>query len=50
MINTLHVCILHFYRDKSGAEKLKIETGESPVWTLAWNPAVRGSWQQCTTQ
>eukprot|EP00955_Chlamydomonas_euryale_P115585 366362-Chlamydomonas_euryale.AAC.11 len=27
-------------RDKAGAEKLRIDTGPSPVWSVCWNPAV----------
>ena len=29
-------------RDKAGAEKLKIEASTSPVWSICWNPVVRG--------
>ena len=41
-------------RDKAGTEKTRIETGESPVWALCWNPSVstivcRGLNQLCMT-
>jgi intraflagellar transport protein 122 len=25
-------------RDKAGAEKLRIDCGVSPVWSICWNP------------
>lgn len=28
-------------RDKAGGEKLRIEAGTSPIWTVMWNPLVR---------